>query len=606
MKNKIASTPRLVWKILLPREKKILVILIFIGVINAIFQSIGVASILPFISVLSDTTKIHQGWLGIAYEHLNDPGERTFIVYLGVLSLALFIGGNIFHFLFMLANARFCAGRLVTLSQRLLDGYLRRPYDYYLSVRSADVIQNLVTHLQSFVDTCISQTLNFVSALIVVVGLFVVMIIPEPQAAIVLGIFFGGGYGLIIYAIRKKLYVLGKTTRNAYNARHKWVSEIIGGVKELIVLNRFAVFSRRFNQPLQDMYKASLQEYLWASLPTIVMQTFAFSVMMGMMLLYVALRGDFKEMVPLMALYGACTYKILPAVTSLFKSVAKIQANRFVAELIWELLPENIDGLRVLENKVESIADAQGKPASIKGENIIYRYPTGERAVLDGLSFCIQSGEFVALVGGTGAGKTTLMDVILGLLEIQTGQIAIDTQYLNKKNVSSWRSRVGYVPQHVYLSDDTILRNIAFGVADYEVDYHKVREATACAQIANFIERELPLAYDTVVGERGIRLSGGQRQRLGIARALYHDPSVLVLDEATSALDVLTESAVLKTLKQRAGGKTIIMVTHRLSTVQQCDKIFMLCGGKIVGSGSFQDLKESCPEFRELTQAMEN
>ena len=337
--------------------------------------------------------------------------------------------------------------------------------------------------------------------------------------------------------------------------------------------------------------------------PRFALEAVAFGGIIVFVLVLLLTREDARQVIPLASLFAFAGYRMMPALQEIFTSLTKMQFNRAVLDRIHKDFVTKDKDTLLDTFKKQKIPEALPFTSEIRLENVSYNYPGAEHAVIKDINLVIKRHTSVAFVGPTGAGKTTLVDIILGLLPPQKGRLLIDDVRLDKSNTIKWQRNIGYVPQHIYLSDDTIARNIAFGVADQEIDMKALEQSASIANIQDFILQELPQGYDTLVGERGIRLSGGQRQRIGIARALYHDPEVLVFDEATSALDGTTEEKVLEAMENAAKLKTLIIIAHRLTTVKKCDVVYLLDRGEIVAEGTYDQLIVDNDQFKKMAKA---
>ena len=313
-------------------------------------------------------------------------------------------------------------------------------------------------------------------------------------------------------------------------------------------------------------------------------------------MLYLLLRGSLLEVMPMIGLYAFASYRLLPALGEIFGGIAKIRTSLAPLDNLHDELRQQAVAAGASRDEIEALPLRD----RLEMRGVTFRYHPDQEPILAGFNLVVPANTSVAFVGATGSGKTTTIDILLGLLTPESGQILVDGAALTAEKLPQWQKSLGYVPQHIYLSDDTVAHNIAFGVPYHRVDRRAVERAARIANIHDFVVTELAEGYDRVVGERGIRLSGGQRQRLGIARALYHDPDVLVFDEATSALDNVTEVNVLQAVERLARTKTIIMIAHRLSTVRKCDRIFVLDKGRIVAQGSYDELLQSSPKFQAM------
>ena len=375
------------------------------------------------------------------------------------------------------------------------------------------------------------------------------------------------------------------------------------GIKDIKVLGREKFFFDSFST---HSYRANYNQAIYqivSQLPRYALEMIAFGGILLIVLYFIALRQNTENIIPLIALYAFAGYRLMPALQGVFGGMTSLKFNIHVLHRIIEALQDEMQYERVTEewekeeNRVLDLSDR------IDMKNIVYTYPGSEKKVLDGLDLTIFSNTTVGLVGTTGAGKTTLVDILLGLFQPDNGSLTIDGVDLTQQNCRSWRRNVGYVPQNIFLCDDSVICNIAFGVKRENIVFSDVEKAARLADIHDFIINELPDGYETVIGERGVRLSGGQRQRLGIARAMYHDPDVIIMDEATSSLDGVTEDNIIKAIHMLSKKKTIIMIAHRLKTLHECDIIHFLNKGKLYASGTYQELFATCSLFKELAEA---
>jgi ABC-type multidrug transport system fused ATPase/permease subunit len=381
--------------------------------------------------------------------------------------------------------------------------------------------------------------------------------------------------------------------------RFKVVQEIAGGLKEIKVMGLEAVSLARFRTPARAMARYQTAGLVFARLPRFALEAAVYGGFIAMVLVMLVVRGGaLADLLPLLGLLAMSATKLFPALQQLYQEISSI---RFSAAALDRLHAELVATAGTPPPPSAASAPALLVPQDrIEFVGVQYRYPQADRPALTGLDLAIAAKSTVGIVGGTGAGKTTVIDLLLGLLHPDAGQILIDGRPLGRETLRAWQRSIGYVPQTIFLADDTIAANIAFGVAPADVDPRLVEQAARAANLHDFITGELPGGYATMVGERGLRLSGGQRQRIGIARALYRDPAVLVLDEATSALDNLTERAVMEAVRALGGQKTIVMIAHRLTTVEACDKIILLEQGRVTAEGTFAELLSRNEIFRRM------
>jgi ABC-type multidrug transport system fused ATPase/permease subunit len=417
----------------------------------------------------------------------------------------------------------------------------------------------------------------------------------------------GTVYAVVFLNIHQKVTNLGRATKDANRQRFRLATEILNGIKELKILGQDGAYQERFAD-----YSALYARNQWmnatvSQMPRYAIESIAFGSVILLVMYLLATHQDFKEALPLMALYAFTAYRLLPAFQQIFASATAVRFNMPSLEAVEDKLKTVVrtpvpETKPIVQAKSMLLVNEKVGPfqQEIVLENLVFQYGNAATPLLNDLNLTIQRNTTVAIVGSSGGGKTTIVDIILGLLEPQDGTVLVDGIPITASNVKTWQKHLGYVPQHIYVADDTVAANIAFGVAPRDLDIDRVEHAARSANLHEFVVGELPDSYRTMVGERGVRLSGGQRQRIGIARALYSDPDVLILDEATSALDSLTEDAVTEAIRGIFNQKTIIMIAHRLRTVQQADIIYLLENGSIADQGTYAELLDKNDVFRRM------
>lgn len=404
-------------------------------------------------------------------------------------------------------------------------------------------------------------------------------------------------YALVFKATRRYLARIGVERVKSNQARFTAVSEAFGASKEVKVGGLEQTFVRRFSEPAETYARHQASAQVIAQLPRFALEAIAFGGMLLVVLYLLAQKGNFANALPIIALYAFAGYRLMPALQQVYSAATQL---RFAGPALDALHAD------LMNLQPESSSVSQGTMVlreAIQLDGIEYTYPNASKPALKDLSLMIPAKSTVGLVGSTGSGKTTTVDLILGLLEAQKGTLSVDGQVITQENRRDWQRCLGYVPQQIYLADDTVAANIAFGLQANEIDQSAVEHAAKIANLHEFVVNELPQQYQTTVGERGVRLSGGQRQRIGIARALYHSPQVLILDEATSALDNLTEQAVMEAVYNLGHEITIILIAHRLSTVKDCDAIFLLEKGALKAQGDYEELTLASEGFRAMAEA---
>jgi ABC-type multidrug transport system fused ATPase/permease subunit len=413
-----------------------------------------------------------------------------------------------------------------------------------------------------------------------------------------MGATIGGAYAAIYVLMRRKITSLGPQIRNENKGRYRAAAEALGGIKPIKVAGCEAVFAERVARHSQGYAWSMAQVQIYSTLPRYLVESIGIALIVLLTLVLSNAGENFQTAVPLVTVYAFAGYKLMPALLTVFRHLTTIKAGLPMADALRQDLSDEPVG-----SLVGSAAYGDGTRMPFNGTielvDVRFAYGRGDAVALDGINLKIRKNETVAFVGSTGCGKTTLIDSILGLLSV-SGEIRVDGQIIDDANRKAWQNAIGYVPQDIFLIDDTVAKNIAFGVPEAEIDRSAVVNAARVADLHDFVEDELPNGYDTVVGERGIRFSGGQRQRIGIARALYHDPDVLILDEATSSLDTITERIVMQAVRDLMGDKTILMIAHRISTVVDADRIFLMDRGRIVVEGTYDSLMDRSERFKSL------
>lgn len=581
------------------RRRAALVFLIMLAL--ALLEVAGVASVLPFIAVLANPDVIDSNpWLARAYSTLGFADRTQFLLTLGSLFFILLVGSQALKVLGTWAQLRFATNRSMHWSSRLVAAYLHQPYEWFLNRHSADLGTSILSEVDTVVNGALVPAMQFLAQLIVVSLLVTLLVAVDPLLAGSVSIVIGGSFAAVSAFTRTRMRRISRERYEANKARFHVVQEVFGGIKAIKLGALEEVALRRFQAPSKIRAQHTITAALIGQLPANAMQTLLFGGMLLLLMYLVGVRGTFLEALPIIGLYALAGYRLLPAIQKLFAASMQLRTS----EVALDSLSRDLTSL---ENRPAAVdrairADTPRIPLQevITVRDVRYSYPNAKRPALDGVSLRIPANCSIGVVGATGSGKTTLVDVVLGLLTPQSGTMEVDGAPIDARTVRAWQRSLGYVPQHIFLADDTIAANIAFGLPPRQVDLGQVERAARIANLHDFITSDLTEGYATHVGERGVRLSGGQRQRIGIARALYHDPDVLILDEATSALDNLTEVAVMDAVHSLARRKTIIMIAHRLSTVRECDCIYMMERGRVIAEGRYEELLLTNDRFRAL------
>ena len=595
-------TLRKILFLLSPRERRRGYLLLFMILVMAFLETIGVASIIPFMSVMGNPEIVETNrWLFLAYERLGFTDPRNFLFFLGMVVFVLLILSISFKALTQWAILRFTYMRVHSLSCRLLKGYLGRPYAWFLNRHSADLGKSILTEANMVVHQVIIPCMNLIAQGTVALFLITLLVLVDPALALMVALILGGSYLSIYVIIRRYLSRIGADRVVANMQRYQIAQEALGGIKEVKIFGREDSFFNRYINPSFRFARHQTNSSIAGMLPRYFLEMVAFGGILLIAMHLFRTHDSFSRILPILGVYAFAGYRLLPALQQVYQQLAQL---RFGLPALDELHKDILE----FEHNQSTTSDFLDEPlfprSSIILEDIYFTYPEAKIPTLKNINLKIPVNTTVGLVGGTGSGKTTTVDIILGLLIPEKGRLLVDETPINADNVRSWQQALGYVPQHIYLADDTVAANIAFGIPPEQIDMDAVENAARIAELHDFVIQEMPYGYDTLVGERGIRLSGGQRQRIGIARALYHDPKVLVMDEATSALDNVTEKHVMQAIKKMKGERTIILIAHRLTTVSGCDQIYLLDHGEVKAQGTFDQLIEKSEKFKKMATGL--
>jgi len=529
------------------------------------------------------------------YNFLNFQDTPSFITFLGLALIFLILISNSYQAFMNWVNVKFTNMLKYRLTVRMLEKYLNKNYEFFLNTNTSNITKNVIVEVTR-ASGVIIQGLQVLSKIIIALNLIILLIYVNPLIAFLTCVTMGGSYGLIFIFFRKKIYSKGLELSKYNFQLYKALNESMSGIKDIKLHSKEAEFLKRFSVPAKKMAINEAWNVLISTTPRYILEVIAFGGVVAIIISLIALNGLNNNLFPIIALYAMVGYRLLPAFQQIYSGVSYVKFNLpALDDIVREF--NYADSIKPELNKTNSIVFKD----KINISKVNFSYEGSDVNILDNFDLEILKNTTVGFVGSTGSGKTTLIDVILNLLMPSSGLISIDGVEINSKNKTGWQKKIGYVPQSIYLTDDTILTNIAFAVPLEEINFDQVKRAAKIANIHNFIQN-LPDKYETLVGERGVRLSGGQIQRIGIARSLYHDPDVLILDEATSSLDGATESVIIDSIKSMLHEKTIIMIAHRISTVKDCDVIHLMANGKIKESGSYEYLIKNSDEFRKIAK----
>lgn len=561
------------------KQKRVMAGLVCMMIISAFLQTAGVGLLVQVVNVVIDPDALQKSrmvaWL---YELLGCRSYRSFSVTVMALLILTFVAKNTFLFLQQKLTLAFVYTNQFRTSERLMCNYLRRGYEFFLNADTA-VVQRSITSDVNNMYALILALLQLVSD--GVMSLFVISycFLTNGMMTLLLGVVLLTLMVLMKCVLKPIMYKAGKENQDYYSGLFKWISQTVQGIKEVKVNGKEQYFVGEYRKCGRGYVNAVQKYSLYNSTPKLLMETACVGAMVGYMIVLVATGVPTDDMLNALTTLAAAAFVLLPSVNRINNQITSIAYCEPFFMGVSDNLQDEITG----EKTDMSFATEEEKfpvTKNIQLKNITYAYPYTDKLIFDHAELTVPVGASVGIVGSSGAGKSTIVDILLGLLELKEGAIYADGEDI-MPHYRGWLKNIGYIPQMIFMLDDSIRHNVAFGVPDDKIDEERLWEVLREAQLDEYI-RTLPEGLDTGIGERGIRLSGGQRQRIGIARALYHDPEVLVLDEATSALDNDTEKAIMDSINLLQGRKTLIIIAHRLQTIEKCDIVYRVENGKAV------------------------
>ena len=592
------------WALLDAQEKRKSWIVLGVIILGALASAVMVGSVMPFLAVLAEPSRIETTpALAWAYDAIGFTSVYGFLVGLGLTCFAVIVLSSLFQIANTWAVTRFATMRAHSISLRLLASYLAQPYAFFLNRHSGEMGPRVLSETEQVVSQFFRPAAEFIAACLTTLAIVGLLIWVEPMVAASAFAVLGGIYGIIYLSTRRALRKLGQIRVAANRQRFRLANEALTGIKDIKLLGRENAYLDRYKAPSIRMAQTLVKVAVLSEVPRFALQAVALG---GVILLCLILidpasftsGAGLGGLLPVLGVFAFAGQRLMPELSKLYQSLAQIQAGSAAVDAVHEDLVLRKTANRLPRTSIMGLGLKQG----LRLEAVSYSYPNSNQAGVRDISLSIRAGEKIGIVGSTGAGKTTLADVILGLLEPDQGKLVADEIEITSDNVRAWMQSVGYVPQDIFLTDAPVAENIALGVPPEAIDHERIRKAARIARIDQFILDELPEGYQTHVGERGVRLSGGQRQRIGIARALYNDADLIVFDEATSALDNLTEAEVMEAIDALPGDKTVLMIAHRLSTVKRCDRIMVLDKGLVVGCDSWGALMAGNTAFQRIAR----
>ncbi len=573
-----SSTVRKLWQVLTPDQRRAAMVLFGLSLVGMILETLGVGLVIPAIAVMTqgDVATRYPKFAPVLLSLGNPTSEQ--LVISGMLILVVIYAVKALFLAFLAwRQTRFVYRVQADLSQRLFAGYLGQPYVFHMRRNSAELIRNVLNETNIFAQTVLMAGLGFLVELLVLLGISLLMLAVEPLGALLVVSTLGVASWGFNRVTQHHLSHWGVKRQLHEGRRIQHLQQGLGGAKDVKLLGREDEFLSEFRRHNEGFTQVGARYATIGQLPRLWLELLAVTGLAALVLVVLWQGHPLEALVPTLGLFAVGAFRLLPSVNRL---ISTMQSVRY-----------GLPAIAVLHSELALLRDTHAPERgrllpfrdSLKLEQVVFQYPSTEADTIRGITLQIARGTSVGFIGSTGTGKTTLVDIILGLLTPNSGRVLVDGIDI-RGHERGWQDQIGYVPQSIFLTDDSLRRNIAFGLPNEQIDDDAIWRAVRAAQLETFVN-ESPAGIETMVGERGVRLSGGQRQRIGIARALYNDPSVLVLDEATSALDSVTEREFMETINTLRGTKTVIIIAHRLSTVEHCDRLFRLDQGRVVEEG---------------------
>ena len=576
----------------LKNKRRQLILMAVLFLISSILELLGIGLIGPFVGAVVNPDLLDRfTLLSSTMNYLGIMGERDRIIALGSILLFIVIIKGVVAYGITRHIFAFTFCFRANLVERLMKAYLNMPYQFYLERNSAAIVNSVIAHTKTMTDDMLLPSLKLCSDAIVLIAIGLFLFWVDPLAMLVLLIALGGTSAFYFRFVKPGVKAAGQEVAVQNEELIRGVNQGIGGIKEIRILAAEQYFIEHVSKAANLTATSQKKFNSLLAMPRFLIETVfvIFVVLFALFTLYTGKSGD--AMVATLAMFGVAGIRVLPAVVNISSTLASMSYSGFaLSELYRDLqyVERQSAGSGVAAFSSQS-ADPVAVFRQLELDNIRYAYPGAGRQAIDGISLVITHGQSIGLFGASGAGKTTLIDILLGLHQLDSGEFSVNGINISQYGWNNWLQQVAYIPQNVFLADESLEKNIAFGVPEDSIETDKINEALAAAQLTKLVER-LPEGLHTMVGERGIRLSGGERQRVALARAFYHNRSIFIFDEATSALDAETEHQVIEVIENLHGQKTIIVIAHRLTTIKNCDVVYRLEDGRIIDSGRFQDV----------------
>lgn len=579
-------------------QRKKFYILQILVVFMAFAEIISLASIIPFMALVGDISQIKQDYIiAKIYKASGIETEIKFIFVLGLGVLIMLFFSTIISMLTTWKLSMFGHKVGSEIADRLYSHYLKQNWLFHVSVSSAQLTKKVAVEAQRVTNGILMPLMQMNSRIVLALFMISTIFVYDPKVSIIGLTFFAVAYFVLFKVVRTRLQKNGKSISEVNEQRFQLMNESFGGIKDILLLGRATYFIKNFKKTGETLAYSQGTNVSLSQVPSYFMQLLAFGSMVALLLYLIASHnGNLGKILPILSVYALAGFRLLPTFQQIYASIAGIKGNIAAFESIQQELVDSmqINSLNFCEQKVFFKIKE-----NITLDNITFTYPGKEDATLKQINMTIPVNSVVGIVGPSGSGKSTLIDILLNLIEPEKGFLKVDNKIINKKNCRSWKNTIGFVPQSIFISEGTIAENVAFGIPKNQIERKKVEKALQLAYLSEFLN-SLENGIDTKVGERGVQLSGGQRQRIGIARALYQKAEVLIFDEATSSLDGITEKIVMDAINEFRKQKTIILIAHRLKTIQKCDQIFFVEKGKVTDQGTYKELIKKNERFKNM------
>ena len=588
---------RLINSLLIDGERKELLFLFLGSVAMGLFEMVGIVSVVPFMMVASDTSLVTTNqYLSFAYGFLGADSVNDFIVTLGFMLIALMVVSNSFNALIVWRITKFSHMQGCRISERLLSKHLSKSYVYFLGKNVSDIVKSVLTEVDRTVVGVLLPLLGMSSKIISVLVILGMLMFFNPVLTTISLLMLSSAYSILYFSIRKKILNLGQLSTDLLGKRYRVVYESMSGIKDVIMKNLSSEILYRYSKPSQQYANVSALGNVFSELPKYALELIIFGGIVALVIQLLTYESE-SLFIATLSLYAMAGIRLMPSAQLIFRAFSTIRYNTPILKNIVGDLQDSREEDVQSNQKVSKITINK----SIQLNNIEFSYQGSKNKIINDFCMNIKANTTVGIVGSSGSGKTTIINILLGLITAKSGEILLDDVKLTGKNILSWRNSIGYVPQDVFVSDDSLINNITLGVDEGEADMSQIKAVVSLAELDHFVQ-SINGGYSGELGERGSKMSGGQRQRLGIARALYCEPGILVFDEATSALDGITEEKIMNSIQKLQKDHTIIMVAHRVATLKSCDVIYMLEDGHIEDSGTYEYLIKNNMTFSKMAE----